>query len=244
MTVEVSPQAEELKNQGNLKFKEKKYAEAIEYYTKAIEIQPTSIYFCNRSLNHIHLENYGLALQDAEEAIRLDPKNPKAYFRRGTAHLALAKLNEALADFQKVVQLHPTDKIAKSKATLCRQEIRSIEFLKAIESENAKPTSETLQWWSLTVSPDYDEMKLDIPNGCADVDKIDIPMEWVEDMMERFKNQKKIQYKYVSLFYLLFYYMIISLLTICLKICGNYLVEGYQAVPEHEISLLYQRSCQ
>jgi serine/threonine-protein phosphatase 5 len=196
MTVEVNPQAEELKNQGNLKFKEKKYSEAVEYYTKAIEIQPTSVYYCNRSLNHIHLENYGLALQDAEEAIKLDPKNPKAYFRRGTAYLALAKFKEAKIDFQKVVQLHPGDKIAKSKLALCIQEIRSIEFLKAIESENSKPISETLEWWSLTVNSDYDGMKLDIPNGCKDVDNIDIPMEWVEDMVERFKNQKKIHYKY------------------------------------------------
>jgi hypothetical protein len=38
---------------------------------------------------HIKLENFAIALFDAEDAIKNDPNFFKAYFRRGSAHVAL-----------------------------------------------------------------------------------------------------------------------------------------------------------
>ncbi len=160
-TTPLNEQAESFKNQGNDFFKQKQYEKAIELYTKAIEIPPTSLYYCNRALNHIHLENYGSALSDANQAIQLDVSNPKAYYRRGTSYLALSKFSEALADFQKVVQLHPQDKVARTKVALCKQEIRSIQFLKAIESEDQSPLSQTVDWRSIAINSDYDGMRID-----------------------------------------------------------------------------------
>jgi serine/threonine-protein phosphatase 5 len=190
-----STEAEDWKNKGNEFFKQHKYQEAVDCYTKAIDIQPTAVYLSNRALNHIHLENYGSALEDAEHAIKIDPSFAKAYYRRGTARLALAKIKDALEDFQKVVQLCPTDKIAKQKVTMCKQELRTIAFMKAIESEYTKLASETTDWHSIVVDASYDGMRLNIPDDCKDVDQVEIPIEWVEDMMERFKQQKKIHIK-------------------------------------------------
>ena len=65
------------------------------------------------------MENHGLAIADATVALELDRTFVKAYYRRGSAFMALAKYKDALRDFKAVKQLKPTDKdaIAKVKAS-------------------------------------------------------------------------------------------------------------------------------
>ncbi len=58
------------------------------------------VYLSNRAMAMIKLENYGLALRDADEAISLDPSYVKAYYRRGSANFALSKYKEARKDFK------------------------------------------------------------------------------------------------------------------------------------------------
>ena len=57
---------------------EHQFAEAVEGYTRAIELTPSNaVYYANRAAAHIHLENFGCALSDASRAIELDPKYTK-----------------------------------------------------------------------------------------------------------------------------------------------------------------------
>lgn len=44
---------------------------------------------------------------DANESISCDPTYSKGYYRRGSAHVALNQLAEAVKDFKKVCQLEP-----------------------------------------------------------------------------------------------------------------------------------------
>lgn len=48
------------------------YDDAAEYYSLAIEKEPSAILFGNRSQCYLKKELYGLALSDAAEAIGLD----------------------------------------------------------------------------------------------------------------------------------------------------------------------------
>lgn len=55
-----------------------KYAQAIDLYTQAIEINSqNAVYWANRSFAHLKLEEYGSAIQDASEAIEVEPKYSK-----------------------------------------------------------------------------------------------------------------------------------------------------------------------
>jgi tetratricopeptide (TPR) repeat protein len=51
---------------------EKRYEEAIQWYSKAIDCEPSAVLYANRSFAHIKLEEYGAAIGDACEAIKLD----------------------------------------------------------------------------------------------------------------------------------------------------------------------------
>jgi serine/threonine-protein phosphatase 5 len=96
-----------------------KFAQAAELYTQAIELLPTAIFYSNRAMAYIKQENYGLAIIDANEAIRYvvcyraeqsfttsfriyrrDPNYLKAYYRRASANFALSKYKVALKDFK------------------------------------------------------------------------------------------------------------------------------------------------
>ena len=64
--------AENEKNKGNEALKSNDIKEALEYYTKSIEYDPTlAAAFCNRSLIHLKLKNFGKAIEDANKAISL-----------------------------------------------------------------------------------------------------------------------------------------------------------------------------
>jgi tetratricopeptide (TPR) repeat protein len=102
--------AENFKNQGNEWFKEGKYKDAAHYYGKAIEAQPNniqllSILYSNRAAAHLELgknlnsyplENYRMAMNDSQQAIAMDSKNKKAFFRAAKSAFGLKDVQECL----------------------------------------------------------------------------------------------------------------------------------------------------
>jgi serine/threonine-protein phosphatase 5 len=60
---------------------EKDFRGAAEKYTEAIKLYPTAVFYSNRSMAMIKMECYGLAINDANEAIAFDPRYVKAYYR-------------------------------------------------------------------------------------------------------------------------------------------------------------------
>lgn len=105
-------QAEESKMQGNEDFKSKinkiesNYEKAVKHYTHSIELlgnhPKSAIYYSNRANCHLKMENYGLAINDADLAIEIDPKYAKSYFRKADAQIILNHYEEALKSLKKV----------------------------------------------------------------------------------------------------------------------------------------------
>ena len=93
--------AKDWKDKGNALVKEKKYKEALDCYSKAIEIDPNDpILYSNRSLMHSNLSEFDEALKDAEKAISIKPDYAKAYLRKGKALEGQQKLKEALDTYK------------------------------------------------------------------------------------------------------------------------------------------------
>ncbi|KAI9307747.1 Metallo-dependent phosphatase-like protein [Cunninghamella echinulata] len=183
-------QAEKIKAEANELFKEKRFAEAIDKYTDAIELNKVSTYYSNRAFCHLKLENYGYAISDAEAALELDPTLTKANYRRASANMALGKFKEALKDLRVVSKRAPGDKDAKAKLDECAKIVKRIEFEKAIEANNDSPSvADTLDINAMAVESSYDGPKIN-----EETNKVDEA--FVKQMVERFKDQKKIHKKY------------------------------------------------
>ena len=106
------------KELGNTKFKEGDYTGAIVHYTNAISTldasQKATVYG-NRALAFLSLDQYDLAEDDCNKCLRLNPTSVKALMRRGMARAHMNRLEEALGDFQRVLQLEPHNKQAKEE---------------------------------------------------------------------------------------------------------------------------------
>ncbi|KAK9052579.1 hypothetical protein SSX86_029208 [Deinandra increscens subsp. villosa] len=141
--------AESIKQQANEAFKGNKFSQAIDLYTKAIEINgENAVYWANRAFSHAKLEEYGSAIQDASKAVEIDPKYSKGYYRRGAAYLAMGKFKEALKDFQQVKRLCPNDPDASKKLKECEKAVMKLKFEEAISVPTSKqrPVSESIDF--------------------------------------------------------------------------------------------------
>ena len=147
----------ELKSLGNDCLKTGKILRAIYYYTQALQCSPSNaILLSNRSMAYVKVENYGLAIQDATDAIDSDPKYAKAYYRRGTASYALHKYKSARKDFRRVVQLRPRDKDARVRLASCERAVREVAFAEAIGVESTSALSDTYDPREVIIDRGYD----------------------------------------------------------------------------------------
>ncbi|EAT91443.1 serine/threonine-protein phosphatase [Parastagonospora nodorum] len=180
-------EATALKNKGNDAFKNQDWPAALDFYTKAIELwdkEPS--FYTNRAQANIKLESYGYAVADADKAIELDPNNVKAYYRRASANTSMLKHREALRDWKLVIKKAPNDANAKLRMHECEKIIKRDAFLKAIEVEDAPSAAEGLDIEHMALERNYDGPKLEGK----------MTLEFIEDMIERFKTGKKIAKKY------------------------------------------------
>jgi tetratricopeptide (TPR) repeat protein len=98
--------AGECKAQGNAAFSAKRWKEAIDHYTKAMEQDPFDHVFCsNRSACYAESEEFEKALRDAERCIALNPQFAKGYSRQALALFHVGRYVEMEAAARKGLEL-------------------------------------------------------------------------------------------------------------------------------------------
>ncbi|XP_061678000.1 peptidyl-prolyl cis-trans isomerase FKBP4 [Syngnathoides biaculeatus] len=78
----------------------------------------------NLAMCYLKLKEPNQALENCNKALELDKSSEKALFRRGEALSGMKEFDKARDDFQRVVQLYPSNKAAKSQIVLCQKQIR------------------------------------------------------------------------------------------------------------------------
>ncbi|XP_028674549.1 dnaJ homolog subfamily C member 7 [Erpetoichthys calabaricus] len=101
-------EAEDFKEQGNAFYVRKDYSEAFNFYSKAIDSCPRNAsYYGNRAATLMMLGRFRDALEDAQQAVRLDDTFVKGHLREGKCHLSLGNAMAATRCFQKVLEMEP-----------------------------------------------------------------------------------------------------------------------------------------
>ena len=127
--------AEQQKAGGNEQVKQGNFESALELYTSAIqkcaeskedESKTLAVSLSNRAQANIKMGRHEDAEKDCSEALKVDEKLVKAFFRRGAARNALGRQQEALSDFKEAQRLEPNNyqansEVARLEANLIRQ---------------------------------------------------------------------------------------------------------------------------
>ncbi|XP_011843070.1 PREDICTED: RNA polymerase II-associated protein 3 isoform X2 [Mandrillus leucophaeus] len=117
-----------LKEKGNKYFKQGKYDEAIDCYTKGMDADPYNpVLPTNRASAYFRLKKFAVAESDCNLAIALNRSYTKAYSRRGAARFALQKLEEAKKDYERVLELEPNNFEATNELRKINQALASKE---------------------------------------------------------------------------------------------------------------------
>ena len=99
------------KAKGNAALQAGKTSEAIEAYSKAIDLDgANNVYFSNRSAAYLKQGNANNALEDAKSCIGLNPDFSKGYSRKGAALHALKRYNDSIAAYEEGLAKFPGDK--------------------------------------------------------------------------------------------------------------------------------------
>ncbi|XP_075863322.1 RNA polymerase II-associated protein 3 isoform X1 [Microcebus murinus] len=123
-----SQKALALKEKGNKYFKQGKYDEAIECYTKGMDADPYNpVLPTNRASAYFRVKKFAVAESDCNLAIALNRSYTKAYARRGAARFALQKLEDAKKDYEKVLELEPNNFEAANELRKINQALTSKE---------------------------------------------------------------------------------------------------------------------
>ncbi|KAF4091860.1 hypothetical protein AMELA_G00041350 [Ameiurus melas] len=78
----------------------------------------------NLAMCYLKLQEPSPALESCDKALELDANNEKALFRRGEALFLMKEFDLAREDFQRVIQLYPSNKAAKSQVQQCQKHIK------------------------------------------------------------------------------------------------------------------------
>ncbi|KAG2393672.1 hypothetical protein C9374_007203 [Naegleria lovaniensis] len=157
---------DEFIQKGNQLVFENKYEEAIEMFTRAIDLDLDNPFIYDmRASVYILMDEYEKAVRDSEQAIELKPSWPQPYFRKGLALSLYGDLEEAIAILNAGLEIAPTH------ASMNKLRHDLIEIMKKHEDEHDHhPHEPQMSAFSLGVEdlePFSEEEKLPVTILCG-----------------------------------------------------------------------------
>lgn len=101
-----------LKEEGNEFVKKGNHKKAVEKYSESLKLNKECATYTNRALCYLTLKQYKEAAQDCTEALKLDPKNVKALYRRAQALKELKDYKSSIADIKSLLKTEPKNTAA------------------------------------------------------------------------------------------------------------------------------------
>lgn len=117
------------KEEGNSHFKQQRYKEAADCYTRALDLCPqghkqAAIFLKNRAQCWLKLEDYGQALADSASALEITPGDVKALYRHAQALERTGRLPEAFREVQSILRTEPQNREAVELARRLTVELK------------------------------------------------------------------------------------------------------------------------
>lgn len=132
--------------QGNKHFSKEEYKEAVEWFTKAVELakpdcegggsearKQLAVYYNNRAAAHWNLLMHDEAIADTTAAIKLDPRYVKARLCRAKVYEARKDVKAAYDDYKRAMSYEPSNSTASDGLKRLQPEMDKLAEEKLIE---------------------------------------------------------------------------------------------------------------
>ena len=139
---------------GHTALNKKRYIEAIDNYSKAIEISPfVASHYYHRGLAWYRKGDKKRAIKDLDKVTILDPRYTPAYVYRGLCRMKREEYREALGDYKSALRLKPKDAsihnnlawlYATAKDEKFRDKIKALEHAKKAATLSKERNAEIL----------------------------------------------------------------------------------------------------
>lgn len=145
--------ADNFKQQGNECFRSKKFKDAIQFYTQALDQKTENIdvnVAClgNRAQCNLELRNYRRCITDCTRVLDLDNENIKAWYRSAKAFLLLDKVDECIACCERGLEVNGANESllsTKLQAEMRGQRLRELALDEQRRHEESELKARTLQ---------------------------------------------------------------------------------------------------
>lgn len=139
-----SAKADELKEQGNQFYAAKKYQEAVDVYSEAIElpeipIKTLAFLYSNRSLMYLELHDLSSAKDDAKGVTQMHPTWWRGYARLADSYEKMKKFEKAIKYYELALQMSPPEghnKTLTDSLYYCRRMLGKINRMESIQPHN------------------------------------------------------------------------------------------------------------
>lgn len=112
-------------------------------YSRSIELNDGEPYtYANRAMAYLKQKCYRQAAEDATKAIELKPGYLKAHHRRGKAYLSLNKFEEAIKDFQYILENEPENKDVNKDLQTARKSLKDKVVNEKLDTNTSEKKSE------------------------------------------------------------------------------------------------------
>ena len=104
--------AEDLFRSGSRKGSQGDYEGAVADLSKSLDYKKDGDTYMKRALAYFMMDKYSPAIEDLNEAIKLQPSSMKTYFTRGVCYYELIDFSKADSDLSKSIELDPRNPLA------------------------------------------------------------------------------------------------------------------------------------
>lgn len=146
--------ADELKAKGNAALQAENFAEAIQFYSEAINIDPSNhILYSNRSAAYAKTCDFDKSLKDAEQTIILKKDWPKGYSRKGAALELMEKYDEAVVTYQEGLKIDPSNAQLTDALANCKNNLNQPPSFTLGGGANGNPFADPKLFAALAMNP-------------------------------------------------------------------------------------------
>ncbi len=188
----------EMKEMGNVQFKNQNYSSAIDYYTRGIQYNSSEpVLYSNRATCFKCLGKYKESVSDYKKAIQLNPRNTKNLKKLASVYIILGNFGEAQILLQRCCNLEPNDSSHTYELNRAKKMVEDYEKINEKLKEQKWEDVEELSKKLLENASNFKELQKIYIQSCLELCKFQIIIDYINNNVSSYTKSKDEEFNYL-----------------------------------------------